>query len=348
MVSGVGVGLAAAATAVALVAVDGSAGHGPARSGGAPESARRVLLAAADSSARMPGPAGAPGTSGRQSAFWFTQVRNGERTQVAGKGGAYVVEELSETRDWTNAHGPRRTEAQTKAGRGGTTTHYWAGRRLGARPAEARDQAAWKRDGSPSRWHVGKRDLNTETTAWQVHQEETAFNASFPDGSLEQVGRLPADPDGLRRYLLAHPNANMRNRQDWETDSQYLLNTVGRMLVVEPVSAQVRAAAYRLLAALPDARSAGRVTDPLGRSGVQVSVEGPGPKPGFAPGPGPTPERLESGIVFDPSTGRLLATLNISTGGRSSLPKGALLGWSAVVRTGWVDRAPANATKLPG
>ncbi|MEV5572146.1 CU044_5270 family protein [Spirillospora sp. NPDC052269] len=341
-----GLGLAAAATAVTLVAVDRSGESGPAPSGRTPESARQVLLAAADSSARTPGPAGAPGTSGKQSVFWFTQVKHGDRIQVAGKTGSYIVEDVSETREWTNAHSPHRTNTQTKAGRGGTTTQYSADRRLGARPAEAPDVAAWKRDGSPSRWHVDKRDLDTRTTPWQAHQEETAFNSAFPDGSLEEVRRLPADPEGLRRYLLAHPHVNMRNRQDWETDSQYLLNTVSRMLVAEPVSAQVRAAAYRMLAALPDARTHGRVNDPLGRPGVEVTVEGPGPKPGFAPGP--TPERLETGIVFDPSTGRLLATLDISTGGRSWLPKGAVLGWSAIVQTGWTAKAPAHATILPG
>ncbi|WP_026411136.1 CU044_5270 family protein [Actinomadura oligospora] len=346
--SGLGLGLAAAATAVTLVVVDQGEGSGPSGpSGKAPASARQVLLAAADSSARTPGPAGAPGTSGKQSAFWLTQVKYGNRVQVTGKAGPYVVEELSEIRDWTNARSPRRTDAQTKAGRGGTTTHYSADRRLGARPAEAKDVEAWKRDGSPSRWRADKRDLDTRTTPWQTHQEETAFNAAFPDGSLEQVRKLPADPEGLRRYLLAHPDANMRNRQDWESDSQYLLNTVGRMLVVEPVSAQVRAAAYRMLAALPDARMVGQVKDPLGRPGVEVTVEGPGPKPRSG-ALGPTPGRMESGIVFDPSTGRLLATLDISTGGRAPLPKGTVMSWSAIVQTGWTDKAPTGATKLPG
>ena len=124
-----GISLAAAATVAVAVGtsvvgvVDHPAGKSPSARL-ADLSARQVLLAAAASSAK------APVTSGT---YWFTYQQFGWSVPAQGKGGSYLVETRSERKDWTNAHSPRRTNAGTKAGRDGTTTHYWASRELGAR-----------------------------------------------------------------------------------------------------------------------------------------------------------------------------------------------------------------------
>ncbi|QKG24550.1 CU044_5270 family protein [Actinomadura verrucosospora] len=319
-----GLGLAAAATAAAVFIGTQPSGSGTPEP--APVAAKEMLLAAAASSARMPATEGT---------YWFTYTQTGQRHIVSGKNGSYTVEDRSETKDWTNAHSPHRTDAQTKAGRGGTTTHYWADRDVGARPAEAPDVAAWKRDGSPSRFTVKSSDGTTEsldakTGPWQVHEEETAFDSAFADGSLQQVRNLPADAAGLRRHLLDHPSTDQRNRQSGQSDSQYLLDAAGDMLAYEPITAPVRAAAYRMLAALPDTRSR-RVTDPLGRAGVEITVAGSG--------------STATGIVIDPSSGRLLARNVLSgAGGR----RGAVIEWTALIKAGWTDTAPEHATPLPG
>ncbi|MBO2458040.1 CU044_5270 family protein [Actinomadura violacea] len=318
-----GLGLAAAATAAAVFAATQPGGSEPSEP--APVSARQVLLTAAASSARIPSSDGT---------YWFTESQEGELRTVTGKYGSYTVVNRSEVRDWTNAHSPHRTDAETKAGRGGTTTHYWAERDLGARPAEASDVAAWKRDGSPSTFSApipggSTERLDAKATPWKVHKEETAFNSAFPDGSLQQLRELPTDPEGLRRYLLNHPDANERNRQDGQSDSQYLLDCVGVLLVDEPIPAPVRAAAYRMLAALPDARSR-QVKDPLGRPGVEIALAESGD--------------YRTGMVIEPSSGRLLAREDLSGEGAHA----KVVGWSALIKAGWTDTAPKHATPLPG
>lgn len=187
-----GLGLAAAATALAVVvsqSADPPARTGP---GAAPTPAGKVLLAAAGSSARTPLKSGT---------YWLTHLQTGRATVVQGHYGPYVVEERRETKDWTNATG---------AGRGGSTTHYFAGRPLGTRPVAAANIAAWKRDGSPSHWDIPAAGhppwrISAKPGSWSVNKEETAFGSAFNDGSPSRL-RASGRPGPAARLLPGpHP-----------------------------------------------------------------------------------------------------------------------------------------------
>jgi hypothetical protein len=121
-----------------------------------------VLLTAAESAAHTP--------SKGSGAYWFTHFQTGRAIVVTGR-----------------------------AGRDGSTTHYFGEKDLGTRPIGAANVAAWRRDGSPAKWIVpipGDSPGHISTTAgpWEIHKEQTAFNKAFSDGSLEELRALPTDP----------------------------------------------------------------------------------------------------------------------------------------------------------
>jgi len=192
-----GLGLAAAATALAVV-VSQSADP-PARTGprAAPTPAGKVLLVAAESSARTPLKSGT---------YWLTHLQTGRATVVQGHYGPYVVEERRETKDWTNATG---------AGRGGSTTHYFAGRPLGTRPVAAANIAAWKRDGSPSHW-------------------ASRSPATRRGGSARSRAGAVTDPLGRQGAAVEMAGAPGTN------DRLVIEPSSGRLLVRETVSAGAR------------------------------------------------------------------------------------------------------------
>jgi hypothetical protein len=340
----IGLTAAAAAAAVAVaVAAPGLFTGGPAPASA--QSARRILLTAAESAAR------ASVTTGR---YWFTDQELGGRYLVKGRGGPYVIEFRKEHRDWTNGHSPNRTHAQTKAGEGGTITHYWADRDLGVHPVGAANIAAWRQGGSPTRWPSLVPGESTKATPWVTKKEQTAFNSAFNEGSLAQINRLPTTPDGLRAFLLRHPDGDQNPRQAWESDQQWLVDAATYLLASEPVPPSVRAAAYRMLAKMPGVRDAGHVTDPLGRPGAGIVMPaaglwGYGLSAGvrYARPGGPT--SLE--LIIDPATGSLLATENIVAKGHpvtGGLPAGAVSSWMAVKAAAWTSQAPRGAVAPPG
>ncbi|WP_258574175.1 CU044_5270 family protein [Actinomadura parmotrematis] len=328
--------LGAATVAAVTVAAVGlpadSAGPGREEPRGA-LSARQVLLAAAESAARAP----STGTG----AYWFTHFRTGGATVVTGRAGRSLVYQCSETKDWNDARSPTRTDAETKAGRGGTTMHYAGTRDLGTCPLGAVDTVAGKRDGSPSAGSApnrGRAPARTGTAPgpWEIHKERTAFNSAFGDGSLAQLRALPTDPARLRAHFLSTPQRSQGGRQDHQSPDQWVFDAAGYLLTDEPVAPQVRVAAYRMLAALPGVRAAGNVPDPLGRMGAAVELPG-------VSGPG-----LRDRIIVEPSSGRLLARETFTVAPVNGYPAGTMLNWQALVDARWTNRAPSHATELPG
>jgi hypothetical protein len=107
---------------------------------------------------------------------------------------------------------------------------------------------------------------------------------------------LPTDPGGLEAYLLAippdHPNLPV-------VPVSERLFTACLELAEVPAKPAVRAAAFRLLARLPDLTALGRVPDPLGRVGVGVGNSRFG-NPGQE-------------LIIDPVTGSLLAFEDVSS-----------------------------------
>jgi hypothetical protein len=202
---------------------------------------------------------------------------------------------------------------------------------LGAQPATAKDAAAWRRDGSPA-WH-----------AWYGNGQ---LIPSQP-GPRRQVGgkpgqepwgnpaSLPADPAKLRKVLLAavagpnDPLMRIAERQSGQSYAQLRNENLfgqARILLLEPLSPAVRAAAYQVLASVPGVRMKPGVTDPSGRSGTALWI---GPRSG--------PGQI---VIVDPATGMLLADEWLATGPHGVYAPGTLTQYNLWQSPGWTDRLP--------
>jgi hypothetical protein len=164
-----------------------------------------------------------------------------------------------------------------------------------------------------------------------VHKDENSFESAFANGSLEQLRKLPTDPAQLLAYFQSHTSNDQENKQDDETPDEWAFEAAERMLMDEPVPAQVRVAAYRMLAGLPGVRTIGAVTDPLGRAGVAVEMRGE------------SDPKMSERIIVEPSSGRLLARESFAVSAVEDYPAGTMIDWNAMVDTGWTDQRPRHA-----
>jgi hypothetical protein len=182
-----------------------------------------------------------------------------------------------------------------------------------------------------------------------ISQEQTSYPASFNDGSLAQLRRLPTSPARLRAFFLAHPDGSQDARQPGQTRVEWLVTAAVYLLESEPVPARVRAAAFRMLSGLPGIRNAGPVTDPLGRRGTGILL----PPSGIGGCRIATADlgttSLE--VIVDPAAGRLLATeVVVARPGTCTgqLPAGGALGWTALRKATWTSHPPRHAVTPPG
>ena len=126
--------------------------------------------------------------------------------------------------------------------------------------------------------------------------------------TYRELRHLPSDPAKLAGMVrreatpssqASHPDsANRLNFEEFQV--------VGDIMRDSPLKPRVRAAFYTILSRLPGVEFDGRVTDPLGRPGIQVSISRSSDEP-------------PSILIFDPRTAQLL-----SEGG------GGYSGWSVV------------------
>ena len=187
----------------------------------------------------------------------------------------------------------------------------------GAVPATPADAAAWRAAGSPTSWRSGAEGgfhdgwwngvLSTSTTHslqgadWQrgngivgyVEGDEAGLTAS-------QFAAVPTTQSGVLAFLLSYYKRFAGCQGCSSKDSFLWLE--GMALLQDPVSAPVRAAAFKVMASLPGVRSIGTVTDPLGRHGYGLLPGSLGDT--VVPG-------MQNLVVIDPSTGSLLATEDI-------------------------------------
>jgi hypothetical protein len=306
--------VAATAVTVAVVGHDGSAVPGAPQARPTDLSARTILLSAAESTEK---------TSVGGGAYWMTYEQQGRVTVVGAAGARYVIEARTQVKQWVGL---------------GRRPSWQAERELGARPQNRADMAVWNKAGSPTRWNLPRplKPWSTEGTAWKTTKLPVRLNLM---GSAEELRALPDDPTRLRAYLLRDKN----DSEGQVSAAEWLYASAYDLLAYEPVSAKVRAAAYRMLADVPGIQTVGRTTDPLGRAGVAVAFR--------RDVRGDSEQRL----VVDPSTGRLLAeeTVLIRPGtarepepGRGGLPPetvappGTVLNYRAMLQATWTNSAP--------
>ncbi|TCC41148.1 CU044_5270 family protein [Kribbella speibonae] len=227
---------------------------------------------------------------------------------AAGPGG-YKLRELTVTETWTGM-------------KGGTA---WLGTRsLGAHPATAADEAAWRKAGAPASWNAGPTDTVTKhdqvisskpgkATFFELKDGADRYTALGINGTLQDVLALPADPAQLRARLLEVKATTAPDA----TEAAALAQLSAGLLSDTPALPKVRGAAFRLLAGLPGATVQQNVTDLSGRTGTAVGFSFPA-------------YQLKLRLIVDPKTGKLLSSSH--TGGKN--------GDSTILLSGWTDATP--------
>ncbi|MGY0002682.1 CU044_5270 family protein [Micromonospora sp. I033] len=241
-----------------------------------PMDSSRLLLVAAERSDK------APQAGGR---YLTMQTESGIAVPVEAADGTYTMFHKVGSQYWL-----ARSRADAS----------WAmSQPLGAAPATASDEAAWRRNGSPAVIKVAKPkpfDLTIAPGEVYGNRVDPAHLFALGDRNVSQaqLDALPTEPAALRGALLSRFDGG---GGDMPTDRDQWLFTVAASVVIDlPVSNGVRAAAYRMLATLPGVRGLGVVNDVQGRPGQAVA---------FAPAR--SGNGLEVRLIIDPDTGRALS-----------------------------------------
>ncbi len=299
--AGLACGVAAVAAVTLVARPPGPAG--PDTAADRPHGPSRVLLVAAERVEKSPRTTGT---------YWFTEVHQGRIEDVPG--GDYRVDVRTVEKRWIR-HGTSRQWSRT-----------WD---VGTRPATEADEKRWLAAGSPRSWHLGE-DWPPGPATWRgrglTGSDAPGGPGDRSDGpvqlDLADVQSLPTRPDLLRARLrvLVEEKFNAPEK----VRDRLIADAVEKVAMTLPVSPEVRAAAYRLLAELPDVRDLGKVTDHAGRPAYGVAL------------PGPRGER-ERRLFFDRKTGRPLGTAFVALHGRHP---DRVTAYSTFTAMHWTDEAP--------
>lgn len=319
-----------------------------------PTTARQVLLAA---SANVPS---APLT-GR---YWHFKAMRGLTFPAGTPAHPYDVSLAEALEEWDPS------VAGQKA--------WGVSRQLGAVSATPADAAAWRAAGSPTTWRSGKwpptmndtrgaifwaRPLAATTTAsppfvvWGksdgtvgVVEGDTTFLTA------DQFRQIPASQRGVVKMLRQIYDQTGCDHETGCSPMDQFLWSMSVNLLQDPVSPQVKSAAFKVMASLPGVRMLGPMTDPLGRHGFGLAVAED--DLGTAH---PDPRiHLTEAAVINPATGALLAVEDVGPMPRNVAcmtydSAGRCVGpsytgrsyplqvdaYAAIVSEGWTNAAPA-------
>ncbi|WP_433361107.1 CU044_5270 family protein [Streptosporangium sp. CA-115845] len=224
--------------------------------------ARQVLLAAATAAARAPA----------EGAYWVTRTVQGNQ-RVAPNAGYLIL----------RSHAEEMWLSRARDGQSWRISQY-----LGAKPATPKDEAAWRKDGSPDRWLFADGALTGgyvsaeeriesepgEREAFRLRGKWKGSAGHLTKGLLTwaEVRAIPDTPEKLRIYLNGRGKEFTAKWPGAEKQVEpWLLEDCVQLLTSLPVTPGTRAAAYRLLASLPGMTSEGKVVDGLGRIGQAIS-----------------------------------------------------------------------------
>ncbi|WP_165964553.1 CU044_5270 family protein, partial [Actinomadura sp. KC216] len=288
--------------------------------------AKTVLLAAAEK---------AGGQADTMGAYWHT-VSISSHTYTVGKAGArYSVT----VRD--------RHETWTPSKPGGTV--YGRQQYLGAKPTTAADEAAWRRAGSPDTFEIrvpigpgSKITKPYRAKLAPASQQPPELSASpLVDGdkvfwlgrnvTMKQVRALPSNPKRLKAELMRWFEGHDTESDRPMDGGEWLYRVASGMVMDMPVRPEVRAAGFRMLAGLPGVTSIGRVTDPEGRPGTAIAVDGA--TPGGV---------IREQMIIDLDTGTALARGNVMVkpAAGSDVPAGRTMSSEVVLTAEWTDSGP--------
>ncbi|KAB2350875.1 CU044_5270 family protein [Actinomadura rudentiformis] len=269
-----------------------------------------------------PGKVGAPGNAllvaatsvekGKAGKYWHSSSIRGE-IFAAGKSAAdhYKIVSLQRSEGWM--------------GRDGNS--WWGNQDLPDRPWTDQDKQKWQAAGSPSQLEVPSAEgpvvmfLKGASTGMSVRPSPPDDDGVFYGLTQKQFAALPAEPAQLENALLnlkGHwrayqpdgPEQPMRALRG-KARSRALSDVAESLLATAPTPPALRAATYRMLAALPGVKAEGRTTDPLGRTGTAISL----PVDSTVPlGLYTAPKQLGTyrrQWIIDPGTGTLLAVRDL-------------------------------------
>ena len=282
-----GLTAAAAITGIAVVVTSGTAPT-PGPSAGPTAvprvlTAGQILLAAAERSGA---------TTFGTGRYLVQRNESGVLLQIDGGTDTYAMLEKTSYATWLS--------------RSGKDPNWASSQRLGLTPATPADAAAHQRHGSPQQVMVikpvpGKKGPTSPVGTGPGERFEERFDGpevyaiGADNVTVADLEKLPTDPAKLRAELLRHFRGG---GGDLPTDRDEWLLVVGSSVVTGlPVSGQVRAAAYRMIASLPGVRALGTVRDQRDRAGEAVAFTRSFGANGA----------IEERLIIDPKTGQGLA-----------------------------------------
>jgi hypothetical protein len=291
-------GLACVTAAAVAVAMTGAAPvarprppHHAAAKGAPPApSAREILLTAAVNAAKAP-------ASGR---YWVVDDLTMQLQPAGTAAHPYNI--------------ARRIRSQSWYPRSAGQRFWYISADLGSKPATPADRTAWRAVGSPAVWRFGGgghgmagetfRTVRSPAQSWWEPRAMALGMLGNSRATFARLRRLPVDQAKLTALIRRDALGGARAASAWVLASEMFDTAV--WLLTQPVTPQVHAAVYEVIASLPGVRTAGIVTDPLGRRGYGVSIY--------------TGSGEREMIVVSPSTGALLADeAFVSTPGRTTV-----------------------------
>ncbi|MFC4062449.1 CU044_5270 family protein [Planomonospora corallina] len=319
-----GLGLAGAAAAVTAVVLVGGTARGPApvvspaASGTVTRpvalSAKEVLLVAATSAERRPAATGD---------YWHVSSRS-RTLQPVDEGFVISIEQESES--WVGAR-----------------EQWGSTRTVAIKPATGADRAAWEKAGSPRELtFAGRKRIPIGERPGKPLTGRTESKEIFWLGrnvTMADLRSLPTDPEALRADLLRFYEGKDTEADVPMGEDAWLFRVTEGLIMSMPVSPEVRAAAFRMLAELPSVTSLGQVTDAAGRTGTAIAIADTShPKPGDT-------DRgvVQMRLIIDERSGRALAreSVVVEPGGlQAGLEPGTVWNTDTVLEAGWTDEHP--------
>ncbi|MCG0287429.1 CU044_5270 family protein [Streptomyces sp. PSAA01] len=324
---------AAAGVLVATLPQGGSGAEGPRTSAGPgpgptadgarhiPANGRLALQHVADRLDR---------TAADEGTYWQVTTRSGWIGVVDASGETFAVSSSEK-------------QQQSFGVRPGTESLNVMGLDATTEPRSERDAARWRAAGSPKDLTLadtgqgGRLGLRIETgagkrpTVDRINSGDRIAALGARNVTYQDLRKLPGDSAKLKEVLAdlyrEDGGSEVRGRTEW-------MWRQAAGLIGLPVKAEVRAAAYRVIAGLPGIRALGEVTDPLGREGVGFALPA-SDRPGYGTG--------RSELIVDPATGALLSEQEVLTepdakAAKAGLTSGTVVNYTATVQSEWTDR----------
>ncbi|MET9296712.1 CU044_5270 family protein [Streptomyces sp. NPDC003077] len=267
--------------------------------------------------------------SADEGTYWQVTTRSGWIGLVAAAGSPFAVVSSSEQR-------------QSFGVRPGTQSLMVTGIDATTAPRTERDEKRWRAAGSPRDLTLadsgagGRLGLRMETspgkppTVDRINLGDRIAALGARNVTYQELRELPGDSAKLRELLerlhKEDTGSEISDRTEWMwRQAANLINL--------PVTPEVRAAAYRVIADLPGIRSLGEVTDPLGRKGIGFALPATD-RPGYG--------AARSELIVNPATGALLSDQETLTkpsaqAAEAGLTAGTPVNYTATVRSQWSD-----------